>query len=258
MSWSRRLPRRGLLFIVAAALTVPASTLAPRAAAAQEEFTNLQVFPEDISRPELMGAMRGFAMALGVRCTHCHVDGEGVPFAERDWASDEKPAKEKARAMLRMVQAINGEYLAQLPDRRGPNVAVTCATCHGGVRRPEAIDRVVERLIDEEGIDFAEERYRALREEYYGSRAYDFGEQPLVELATRLARGERGAEAERALLLNLEFHPESAQSMAGLGQLAEAAGDTDRAIEWYRKALEIQPENRQVQRRLRQLTGGGV
>jgi hypothetical protein len=39
----------------------------------------------------------GFTKSLGVNCTHCHLPGK--------WDSDEKGAKETARAMSRMVIA---------------------------------------------------------------------------------------------------------------------------------------------------------
>ena len=45
-----------------------------------DEFKNLRVLPEDIAKPELMDAMRHFSFALGVRCQHCHVGGDGVSF----------------------------------------------------------------------------------------------------------------------------------------------------------------------------------
>ena len=38
---------------------------------------NLQVFPKDIPRPQLIANMKLFSQSLGVRCTHCHVGEEG-------------------------------------------------------------------------------------------------------------------------------------------------------------------------------------
>jgi tetratricopeptide (TPR) repeat protein len=220
-----------------------------------QEFENLKFFPEDITRPELIGNMRKFSFALGVRCTFCHAGDEDVPFNERDFASDERATKRKARKMLEMVRDINEKYLAFLPDRRSPNVAVECATCHGGVRRPEQIDRIIERLIEEEDLDFAVERYRSLRERYLPSAAYDFGEQPLVELGSRLGRVGNVEAATTVFGLNLEFNPESAQSMLGLAQIHDQAGDAEAAIEWYEKSLEIGPDDPRVRQRIDQLKG---
>ena len=36
-------------------------------------MTNLQVFPKDIGRPQVLQAMQAFSAALGVTCVHCHV-----------------------------------------------------------------------------------------------------------------------------------------------------------------------------------------
>lgn len=113
-------------------LTILAS--APASASAQggvpDEFTNLDVLPEDIPRRELMGIMRGFTRGLGVgRCSTCHTVSDGLDQPDDDFASDDKPLKVKARAMLRMVQAINDEHISQLEDRGEPAIEVTCATC---------------------------------------------------------------------------------------------------------------------------------
>ena len=44
----------------------------PVLAQEQEKFTNLKVFPKDISPQELRSTMSTFTRALGVRCNFCH------------------------------------------------------------------------------------------------------------------------------------------------------------------------------------------
>jgi hypothetical protein len=83
---------------------------------------NLQVLPKDISRQDLVQTMRLFNQALGVQCDHCHVG--------REFAKDEKPAKNVARAMLAMVQDLKLNSDKFLPDGRAAKVA--CWTCHRG------------------------------------------------------------------------------------------------------------------------------
>jgi tetratricopeptide (TPR) repeat protein len=241
-----------------AAIAVASLALLATPAAAQipDEFTNLRFFPEDISQRELVGNMRSFSFALDVRCTYCHVGEEGQPFSTYDFASDDKATKRKARVMLEMVRTINEEHLTQLPDRGEPNLKVSCSTCHGGLNRPQTIGSAVGRVARAEGGEAAVARYRELREEYYGSRAYDFGEQPLVELGSALGREERLAEARAMFELTLEFVPRSFQAALGLGQVAEALEDSEAAIVAYRLALEIVPGHAGAQRRLAALTGG--
>lgn len=228
---------------------------APAPSGAQEAPTNLHVLPEGMSRQQLNQVMRGFTSALGVRCSMCHVGEEGQPLSTYDFASDDKPMKIKARAMLRMSMDINDRYLAELPARREPETRVTCVTCHRGVSRPQPIEVIVAQTLDEDGVDDAVARYRALRERYFGGFAYDFTDRPLVALAEGLA--ESDAAAARALLeVNLEFNTASASTLFGLAQLHDAAGEAASAIEYYRRGLEIQPGNQRAQQRLRELGGG--
>jgi hypothetical protein len=88
----------------------------------QQGPQNLQVFPKDISRQDLMQTMRVFNQALGVQCDHCHVP--------REFAKDDKPAKTVARAMIRMVHDVKENSDKYLPDGRVSKMA--CWTCHRG------------------------------------------------------------------------------------------------------------------------------
>ena len=244
-------PRRALTparLACALCLTV----LVPASAAAQQpppqtSPTNLQVLPKDWTRQQVVDVMRTFTVALGVRCSACHV--------EDDDASDEKELKQIARTMMRMSSAINGTYLAALPDREEAALKVTCITCHRGVSHPEPIEAILRQTVEEAGVEAALERYGELRERYYGAFAYDFTDRPLISLAEGLSAANPDA-ARRFLELSLELNPLSAGTMFGLARLYDGANDKDKAIEFYRKGLEIMPNNQQAQRRLRELTGG--
>lgn len=252
MSRTARRTHRRLLGAAAAVLAVLPSALG----AQQEGPKNLQVLSPDMPRAQLNQIMRGFTQALGVRCSSCHVGEEGQPLSTYDFASDDKAMKLKAREMLRMVGAINGTFLANLPDRGEPNVRVTCATCHRGVSRPEAIEAILVRTAEAEGAGAAVDRYRQLRDKYYGGAAYDFTDRPLLVAAEAL-RSEHADAAMRLLETALEFNPGSAMTFFAMAQIHDTAGDKDKAIELYRRVLEIMPDNPQAQRRLRELTGGG-
>ena len=104
-----------------------------------DDYTNLRILPDDISRQELVGIMRGYARALGGRCSACHMVSDELDQPTDDFASDEKATKRKARIMMDMVSRINTTILPSLPERREPNVDVTCNTCHGGASRPQSM-----------------------------------------------------------------------------------------------------------------------
>src|SRR5260370_32984496 len=104
--------------------------------------------------------MRGFALALGVRCTYCRVGPEGAPLDSLNFASDDKRTKRTARVMLDMVSHINEEHLADVPDRPVPHVVVRCATCHRGLARPRlwAAERALVRA--DRGLAAPRRHYR--------------------------------------------------------------------------------------------------
>jgi photosynthetic reaction center cytochrome c subunit len=86
---------------------------------AAEAFKNIQVL-KDIPADELMPTMRYVAAALGVGCDYCH---------EADhFDSDEKPTKQRARNMMKMIFAIN-------QDNFNGKREVTCYTCHRGAAK---------------------------------------------------------------------------------------------------------------------------
>lgn len=315
------------------ALALLALATSPTPAAAQwppAKLENLQVLPDTIPTRELIRMMAGFTRALGVRCTHCHVGEEGRPLSSYDFPSDDKPTKVKAREMLRMVQAINGEHLATLDDRADPPVTVQCATCHGGRTTPRQLEDELVLAYEAGGLDSTLARYRALREEYYGRAAYDFGSVPLVTVAEAVAprslpeatrllalnvemnptspfakrehgraalllafrtdgpdagvaryrelresygqdafpefnlndlgygllRGRKPAEAVAVFTLAVEAFPRSANAYDSLGEGYAAAGDTTRAIASYQRSLELNPQNENATKKIRELSGG--
>src|SRR5437588_12371077 len=111
--------RRGAWSILAALWAVSAGSAQPPQPPAPQ---NLQVFPKDISRQDLIQNMRLFNQALGVQCDHCHVP--------REFAKDDKPTKNVARAMIRMVHDLKHDSDKYLPEGRDAKVA--CWTCHRG------------------------------------------------------------------------------------------------------------------------------
>ncbi len=202
---------------------------------------NLQVLPRDISIRDLVQTMRGFAGALGVRCTHCHVGDDPNDLGSVDFPSDEKIQKRKAREMIRIRDRINEQLLATLPERSDPPVVVQCWTCHRGSSKPTDIRDILVAKLEEGGAAAVIAEYDALREMYYGSWTYDFREFTLVGVAER-TMVERPDEALAVLDHNLTYYPESAGTYTMKAQiLANLKDDFDGAIEMVREAQRVRP-----------------
>ena len=215
-----------------------------------ERLENLKVLPKEMPVRALLDTMRSFTRALGVRCSYCHVGKEGENLSTYDFKSDEKPAKEKARTMMRMVTAINGEHLPKLPERRQPPIAATCATCHRGIAEPRPLPDVIMATYDAAGPDSAVAMYRALRQRYYGRAAYDFGEVALADVAAALREKNRLADAVRFHRLNVEVSPNSAFALRQAAEAELAAGDSAAARAHLERVLTINPNDQQTKRAL--------
>ncbi len=214
---------------------------------------NLQVLPDTMSREAVIAVMRNFTTSLGVRCNYCHVPYEGAPPDSLNFASDAKETKDVTRGMMRMVRAINGDLLPDIPQLGDDAMRVGCMTCHRGAPRPLMLEDTLGTVARSLGVDSAVAAYGALRRQYYGRSTYDFGERSLSTLASRLTAEGRQVDARRILELNAEQFPNSAGAAFELGRAYEALGERDRAIAQYRRALTIQPNHRQAQERLRAL-----
>ncbi|MGA2899741.1 MAG: c-type cytochrome, partial [Candidatus Acidiferrales bacterium] len=91
----------------------------PGVKTAGKAYQNIEVL-SDIPADQLLPAMRYITFALGVRCDYCHVQDH--------FESDEKPAKKRAREMMKMMFAIDNGYF-------GGHRAVSCYTCHRGAAK---------------------------------------------------------------------------------------------------------------------------
>jgi Photosynthetic reaction centre cytochrome C subunit/Tetratricopeptide repeat len=241
---------RTLAVAAALCLTTPIFAQTPQT---DWKGENLQYFPKDISRARLTQRMREFSFALNVRCQYCHAGGDGVSFQGVSFASDDKPAKMKARAMLRMVDQLNNTLLAQLPARAEPRVEVDCATCHHGLALPKSLQTTLFEVIDKEGVAAAVARYRSLRQDTMTFGRYNFGEWEINELARRLVEAGNTQGAIAMLEVNGEFNPKSGDIEFMLGELHRTRGERDQAIKRYRAALEKAPQHQAAKQRLAEL-----
>ena len=100
-------------------------------------YVNLKVLPRNISSRDLQGIMADdFEDGLGVSCGFCHAANKGGRGL--DFASDAKPEKEIARAMMRMTLRVNKRFFKVRHPLLGSSaLTVTCVTCHKGQAFPE-------------------------------------------------------------------------------------------------------------------------
>lgn len=236
---------RALSVVAVALVAAPLFAQGP----AQEAPKNLKVLPKDWTRAQVVAVMQNFNAALGVGCDHCHVMVQGSP---PDFASDDKPEKDAARAMMGITRELNASLSTELARPAAELTRVGCITCHRGVAIPKQIGEILAQTSAEKGFDAAAAQYRDLKTRYYGAQAYDFSESGLIATAQPLVPA-RAEEAIRFLQMNLEIFPRSARTYVALAGAQQARQDTAGAIASLEKALEIEPNNAGARRTLEQL-----
>ncbi|HUP88090.1 MAG TPA: c-type cytochrome [Longimicrobiales bacterium] len=220
-----------------------------------DSLVNVKVIPRNTPVIQVVGMMRNFTSALGVRCQYCHVGEEGLPLEKFDFVKDEKRTKLVARQMLQMVQEINRrvDTLPHGTDHTHKAAEVTCFTCHRGVTRPIPLFEVITDVATTAGADSAIRTYRNLRSRFYGRDAYDFGEPSLNIAAFRLGRAKRFPEAFAILDLNEQLYPQSSGMAVFRGNIHLMRGDTTLAETAFREAIRRDSTNAEARGRLRDI-----
>jgi len=242
-------------------LAVAFLVLTPRGASAQPPGPppgppkNLKVLPAEMTRDEVTAIMRGFAGALGVRCTHCHVGQEGNPQS-MDFAADDKDEKKTAREMLKMVRTINADYV-RMASGDDAKADVRCETCHRGrAEPPRPLVDILAETASSEGAASAIAKYKQMRAESLEAGQYDFRERTLVGAARRLQDQKAPEQAVALLKASVDLFPNSADMAASLGMMLLQQGDRDGAQAQFTRALQLDPKNGMAQQGLRRLQGG--
>jgi tetratricopeptide (TPR) repeat protein len=198
-------------------------------------------------QPDRLIDMQVIASSLGVTCTYCHA-GRGAPPA---LTASGKPRQEVAREMIAMTRALNATVQTAAGKPANETIQVGCITCHRGVPIPRQLTDVLWTTTVRQGGAAAVAQYRELRAQFYGRQAYDFGEDTLITIASRIGQA-RPEDAIALMDLNLEFFPKSLRSYVTLA-IAQSRTDAAAAIGSLKKALEIDPDNGEVKGRLYQL-----
>jgi photosynthetic reaction center cytochrome c subunit len=150
-----------------AAVTLQAKT-------AEQVYKNIQVF-KGIPASELEPTMAFIAGSLGVKCSYCHTN----PFEK-----DDKPTKQTARQMIRMVFDINKANF------NGAKT-VSCFTCHRGKPHPVAVPAVGANLWQPNPAAAKEAPLPTVDQILEKYVAAIGGEQALQKVTSRIAKGSR-------------------------------------------------------------------
>jgi tetratricopeptide (TPR) repeat protein len=217
-----------------------------------DKFTNLRVLPKETTHDQLVQTMRSFANALGVRCSHCHVNTKPEDLKTFDFASDDKETKRVARVMMRMTGEINSHLLPE--TGRTPLRTVECMTCHHGLARPEQLIDALDATVKKDGVDAALKQYSELREKYYGQAAYDFSMRSLNMLAEKLEHAKNVDAAIAVQEFNVKVNPGIASSHILLADLYLDKGDRAAARANFEKAVALAPEDAYYKRRLQEMS----
>ncbi len=118
---------RALAILLTALSAVPALAQPARPARPLENIKVLKGW----TSAEVRDEMQRMSDGLGVKCAHCHVQG--------NFASDEKRAKHTGRRMLELTMALNADYFPTHQPAAGDSKLgrVTCYTCHQGAATPK-------------------------------------------------------------------------------------------------------------------------
>ena len=217
-----------------------------------EKPQNIQVLSKELTGRRLRAPMRGFASALGVTCTHCHVGEEGKPFSTYDFASDENPNKDRAREMLRMLGSIN-EHLSKIEPSGDERVNLWCHTCHRGLSRPMTLGAQLRETYRAKGIEASLTQYSELKEEHYGKGSYTFTESALNSLGYQLLSSKNFDGAVKAFELNTKEYPKSGNVWDSLAESYMVKGDMKKAKKYYSKSLKLDPDNQNAKDMLKKL-----
>jgi glyoxylase-like metal-dependent hydrolase (beta-lactamase superfamily II) len=100
---------------------------------------------------------------------------------------------------------------------------------------------VLEQTISESGIEAATEKFRAMYESR--NKKYYFDESEFNRLGYRLLGTKKVSEAIEVFKLNVKMYPDSWNVYDSLGEAYLENGQTELAIKYYQKSLELNPQN---------------
>ena len=115
----------------------------------------------------------------------------------------------------------------------------------------EPAANIIEKIIEEEGIEAGLKRYQELRDENRGE--YIFKEELMNRLGYRYLGNNKLPEAIAIFQLNVKENPDSFNVYDSLGEAFMKSGNTPMAMKNYEKSLELNPDNENGKKMLEKL-----
>lgn len=132
-----------------------------------------------------------------------------------------------------------GEHIIDLPSI----FPDTFAAIQFDMSRQLPASDVLYKTIDKAGVEKAVERYHKMKTQFRKLYSYDYSEGQINSLGYRLIEAGKNKEAIGIFKLNVEEHPKSWNVYDSLGEAYMKNDQKELAINFYRKSLEINPDN---------------
>ncbi len=162
-------------------------------------------------------------------------------------------ARDGGGALRRLTTAV-GLFVMTLAMAAGifaVTMAVWVPDVKAGFDQRKSIAETVSATLDSAGIERATEQYHQLKSS--APAVYNFDEDQLNTLGYRLLRAKKLREAIRIFQLNVEAYPKSGNVYDSLAEAYLDQGNQAEAIAYYRKALLLNPKNRNAAQILQRL-----
>ncbi len=109
------------------------------------------------------------------------------------------------------------------------------------------------KIIGKSGVESGIKEYHRMKNDFRKLYRYDFSEEEINTLGYELLRAGKNKDAIAIFKLNVEEHPRSWNVYDSLGEAYMEDGQKELAIEFYKKSLEINPNNNNGKEMLKKL-----
>ena len=143
------------------------------------------------------------------------------------------------------------EFITRRPEENGVAESVVIFEIRSGTQAPPTEEKFI-KIIERDGVERAAKVYREFKEK---EPQPIFSENFLNNLGYRLINEKRLAEAIEIFKLNVEAYPASANVYDSLAEAYMLSGNKEMAIKYYRKSIELNPDNKAGIETLKKLEG---